>query len=55
MADLYERGISTGSMSKAFSMAGVRLGWVVAPDEVTEAVCLRLLEAAAPDAAPSAA
>ena len=38
VADLYERGISTGSMSKAFSMAGVRLGWVVAPDEVTEAV-----------------
>lgn len=30
VADLYERGISTGSMSKAFSMAGVRLGWVVA-------------------------
>lgn len=31
MADLYERGISTGSMSKAFSLAGLRLGWIVAP------------------------
>ena len=34
MADLYERGISTGSMSKAFSLAGLRLGWVVAPAAV---------------------
>ncbi|MBF8185350.1 aminotransferase [Nonomuraea sp. K274] len=31
VADLYERGISTGSMSKAFSLAGLRLGWVVGP------------------------
>jgi len=31
MADLYERGISTGSMSKAFSLAGLRLGWIVGP------------------------
>lgn len=31
MADLYERGISTGSMSKAYSLAGLRLGWIVAP------------------------
>ena len=31
MADLYEQGISTGSMSKAFSLAGLRLGWIVAP------------------------
>ena len=29
MADLYEWGISTGSMSKAFSLAGLRLGWIV--------------------------
>lgn len=32
------RGISVGSMSKAFAMAGVRLGWVVAPREVLEQV-----------------
>ncbi|SDL40824.1 aminotransferase [Nonomuraea jiangxiensis] len=39
VADLYERGISTGSMSKAFSLAGLRLGWAVGPasliDELT--------------------
>lgn len=34
VADLYERGISTGSMSKAFSLAGLRLGWIVGPPEV---------------------
>lgn len=28
IADLYEKGISTGSMSKAFSMPGLRLGWI---------------------------
>ena len=31
IADLYERGISTGSMSKAYSLAGLRLGWIVGP------------------------
>lgn len=31
IADLYERGISTGSMSKAYSLAGLRLGWIVSP------------------------
>lgn len=29
IADLYEKGISTGSMSKAYSLAGLRLGWIV--------------------------
>lgn len=29
IADLYEKGISTGSMSKSFSLAGLRLGWIV--------------------------
>ena len=32
VVDLYERGISTGSLSKVFSMAGTRLGWIVTPD-----------------------
>lgn len=36
MADLYRRGISTGGLSKAFSLAGLRVGWAVASDEVTE-------------------
>jgi len=34
IVDLYEKGISTGSMSKVFSLAGLRLGWIIAPDEV---------------------
>lgn len=34
IVDLYEKGISTGSMSKVFSLAGLRLGWLVAPKEV---------------------
>jgi aspartate/methionine/tyrosine aminotransferase len=34
VSDLYERGVSTGSMSKVFSLAGLRLGWVVAAPEV---------------------
>ncbi len=40
MADLYERGISTCGMSKAFSLAGLRLGWVAAPPEVIHAVSI---------------
>ncbi len=36
--DRYERTIGIGSMSKAFSMAGLRVGWVVAPREVLDAV-----------------
>lgn len=38
VVDLGEKGISTGSMSKAFSLAGLRLGWIVAPPEVLEQV-----------------
>lgn len=34
MADVYPRTIAVGSMSKAFSLAGLRLGWVTAPPEV---------------------
>ncbi|MCO6391070.1 aminotransferase [Aliihoeflea aestuarii] len=40
IADLYEKGISTGSMSKAFSLAGLRLGWICAPKEIIEAVSI---------------
>ena len=32
IVDLYEKGISVGSMSKTFSMAGVRLGWIATRD-----------------------
>mgnify|MGYP001036039081 FL=1 len=38
VADLYEKGISTGSMSKVFSLAGLRFGWIAAPKELISAV-----------------
>ena len=40
IADIYERGISTAGMSKAYSLAGLRLGWIAAPQEVIEAVSI---------------
>ena len=40
IADLYEKGISTGSMSKSFSLAGLRLGWIVGATELLEQVCI---------------
>jgi aspartate/methionine/tyrosine aminotransferase len=40
MADLYEKGISTAGMSKAYSLAGLRLGWIVAPKEVLAAAMI---------------
>ena len=40
MADIYEKGISTGGMSKAFSLAGLRLGWAAGPAEVIEAIAI---------------
>ncbi|KAJ5753703.1 uncharacterized protein N7511_007856 [Penicillium nucicola] len=34
----YDKVISTGSMSKAFSLAGIRLGWIASPNpEIVEA------------------
>lgn len=38
IADVYEKGISTASVSKAFSLAGLRLGWITAPANVIKAV-----------------
>lgn len=34
IADIYEKGISTGSVSKVFSLAGLRLGWIAANPEI---------------------
>ncbi len=34
VVDLYEKGVSTGSMSKLYSLAGLRLGWVAGPRDV---------------------
>jgi aspartate/methionine/tyrosine aminotransferase len=40
MADIYEKGISTAGMSKAYSLAGLRLGWVAGPEDLVEAVSI---------------
>lgn len=33
IADLYEKGVSVSSMSKVFSLAGIRLGWIATHDK----------------------
>ena len=40
---LYERGITTGSVSKAPGLLGLRTGWLICPNEtlVMDAVILR--------------
>jgi aspartate/methionine/tyrosine aminotransferase len=40
VADVYARGVSTGSMSKAFSLAGLRLGWITAPTDLIRAIAI---------------
>lgn len=40
IADLYQRGISTSGMSKAFSLAGFRLGWIASPVDAIAAVAI---------------
>ncbi len=40
VADLYEKGISIGSMSKVFSLAGLRLGWIATHDASVRHACL---------------
>ena len=40
IADIYEKGISTAGLSKVFSLAGLRVGWLAAPQEVFEAVMI---------------
>ncbi|WP_341316836.1 aminotransferase [Paraburkholderia sp. IMGN_8] len=40
IADVYERGVSTGSMSKTYSLAGLRLGWIAGPEELIHAVAI---------------
>lgn len=40
IVDIYEKGISTASTSKAFSLAGLRVGWIAAPSDVTEQVMI---------------
>ncbi len=38
VADIYEKGISTAGMSKAYSLAGLRVGWIAGPRELLEDV-----------------
>ncbi len=40
IADMYEKGISVSSMSKVFSMAGLRLGWIATRDMSVVKSCL---------------
>lgn len=40
IADLYEKGISVSSMSKVFSLAGIRLGWIATRDPEVRKSCL---------------
>ena len=40
ITDIYEKGISTAGMSKAYSLAGLRLGWVTASHKVIEDVMI---------------
>jgi len=40
IVDLYEKGISVSSMSKVFSLAGLRLGWIAAHDRDVVKTCL---------------
>ena len=34
IVDIYDKGISTSSMSKVFSLAGLRLGWIASKDSI---------------------
>jgi len=40
IVDIYEKGISVSSMSKVFSLAGLRLGWIATHDKEVVKSCL---------------
>ena len=40
IADLYNKGIATHSMSKSFSLAGIRLGWICGPQDFMHQVAI---------------
>lgn len=40
IVDIYEKGVATAGMSKAFSLAGLRLGWIAGPEGVIEAALI---------------
>jgi len=43
IAALYERGITTGSLSKCLGLQGLRIGWMISPDDtvINDALILR--------------
>jgi aspartate/methionine/tyrosine aminotransferase len=41
ISDLYEHGIATGSLSKMFSLSGLRTGWIKAEKEVIDQINYR--------------
>jgi len=41
IVDIYEKGISTSSMSKTYALAGLRTGWVCSSREVIEKINIR--------------
>lgn len=41
VVDIYDKGISVSSMSKIFSLAGLRMGWIATKDIDVIAACLR--------------
>ena len=38
VSDLYEKGISTGSLSKMYSLAGLRFGWIKGPHDLIQKI-----------------
>ncbi|MBM07303.1 MAG: aminotransferase [Oceanibulbus sp.] len=40
ICDLYDKGISTAGMSKAYSLAGLRVGWVAGPRDLLERIMI---------------
>lgn len=41
VSDLYDRGITTSSLAKIYSFAGLRLGWIKASKEIIDAINYR--------------
>ena len=44
VAGMYHRGITTGSVSKALGLQGLRTGWIICPDETLVMDCVILRE-----------
>lgn len=40
IVDIYDKGISVGSMSKIFSLAGLRMGWIASKSQEALHLCL---------------